>query len=190
MSAHQEIEQQYYGQECAHDGGEAKAGDDGEAAGLRQQTANVVERGLGDLVGVERLSEQVNGRLADRLAGQPFEHARQIRGDIPRFDHEALACKIQEHCGDAEDDQERRDRKQQPRPARAFGQPIKRRRADIGDDGGEQERQQDRFDEIEKDGDGARGKYDRTRLPGIERLCGAGARGARLLASGPRGFHE
>ena len=190
-AADQEIEQQHDGQKRAHDEGQAVLGQHAELIRLAEPVAQPLERPLGNVVRVHRGAEQTNRLVADRLAGEVLDHALKIAGDPPAFGQQPLPGERQDQHSHAEQKQEQRDRQRQTRPPCPLGRPVQSRRENVGDDGGQHERQQNQFDEIEKDRQNDRADHDRARFPGVERTGGAGALDRSfLVASLTRQFHE
>ena len=91
----------------------------------------------------------------------------------------------------AEKQQKQDDREQQTRPTGSLGRPIQKRRADIGDDAGEHEGQQNQFDQIKKNRKDDRADHDRAGLSQVERAGDAKAFAEpRLVALTPVAFHR
>ena len=190
-SAHQEVGQQDDGQERSHDEGQAVLGQHAELVGLADPIAQPVERALSDVVRIHGRAEQADRLVADGLAGKVLDDALQIGGDAAAFDQQPLAGEDEHQGRQAEQKQEQHDRKQYARQSGALGRPIEHRRQDVSDDAGEHERQQNQFDEIEKDGQDDRADHDGARFSGIERAGGTGALDrALLVAALTRQFHE
>ena len=100
---------------------------------------------------IDRPPEHADRVIADRLAGEALQHLLQVRRDPPHLVDDASGGEGYDQPGGAEKQDEQDDSKQQSRPPRAPRGPIQQGGADIGDDGGQHERQQNKPDEIEKD---------------------------------------
>jgi hypothetical protein len=186
----QEIKQQHRGHEQSHDSRNAVAGD-GHDLIRPDPIADAIDRRLGDLMCVDRPPEQADWMIADRFAGEALQHPLQVRRDAPHLGDDASGGKGQDQRRDADEQGEQGDCEQQSRPPRAPRGPIQQRGADIGDDGGQHERQQNEPDEIEKDEEEGGREHDGARLARIE-----GARNAvsfgwpRLLVFPLGSLHE
>src|SRR5579863_15122 len=146
----EKIEQQHDAKKETRDERDTHAGEQRQLVGLADPIADSIEDQFDDLIRLYGVTENLNGMIAGCIADKSLQGALQIERQASGLVGNSSRRKDAEQNTDADDDQEETDGKNQPWPACALRQPVDRRRADIGQDRRQDERQQDQLDEIEK----------------------------------------
>ena len=139
---------------------------------------DAVAEGADDFVQVDRSSEQANGLAVGCAVQQMIKRSLQVGHRAAGLGDKVAAGNGNDESGEADQQQEQQDRQQRPRQPGSPGKPIQQRRADIGDDAGDHERQHDESDEIDEERQRDDGHDNGTDLGGVAQCRGAGAIGA------------